>query len=320
MRKRFGYRAIITLVSLIGVVACIIAVAFWTRSYWRKDSISWKYSAAGRLTFESRSGTFAIGHSDPRASYVPETVSWNSYSVEDYKDFPITASRAGFGWYTHAWTETQELHVRYWVLLAFAAFVAAIPWMKWRYSLRMFLLASTVFAVMIGISAASYRQELAQSKSKRKKVEVVYDHGRFSSSVPIRFEAALVHGTEFELLSLDPRQYKATPTNNFYGWMVLGRTEVTDKDVRDRLVAALRGGVNASNEEDSADCFDPRHAIRVKFAAKTFDFLICFECGWIQPYVDSKKMAGFTVKESPQPELDGVLSAAAVELALSPYD
>jgi hypothetical protein len=190
--------------------------------------------------------------------------------------------------------------------------------MQWRYSVRKLLIASTVLALMIGISAASYRREMALKNNQRSKVEVVYDFGKFRADVRPLFVDSLERGTDFQVISLHPMSYKATPENSFHGWMELGRTTVADASARERLVAAFRGGVNTEREDD--DCFEPRHAIRVRFEGQTIDFVICFDCGGVVAYVDSKRKIGFTVGETPQPEFDKTLSAAGVQLAPTAYD
>jgi hypothetical protein len=115
--------------------------------------------------------------------------------------------------------------------------------MNWRYSLRTLLVASTALALMIGISAASYRHERAEQLRQRRKIEVVYDYGKFRSDVPAFLADALEKGTDLELVPLHPMQYKASPANNFHGWMELGRISITDRAARERIVAALRGSV-----------------------------------------------------------------------------
>jgi hypothetical protein len=316
MSRFVGRRSVVYFVSTIGVLSFALSIAIWVRSYWRQDSIFLTYSTTGQVTIDSECGIFSIGHCDPRFRDAPDTFHWFSTSIEDGRSPLLSASQAGFGWYSHGLSDTKELRVRYWVVVLLAVLISAVPWFQWRYSFRTLLIALTALVVMIGFSAASYRQERAAREGSRYKVKVVYDYGKFGNSVDSQVAVALEKGSEFELLSLDSRRYKATPENNFHGWMEYGRTKISDKKVRKQLLAALRGGVNKA-EEFAADCFDPRHGIRVKMGGKIYEFVICFECGWTELYIDGKELEGFTVAESPQPELDGILRSAGVELAPS---
>lgn len=183
--------------------------------------------------------------------------------------------------------------------------------MNRRFSLLTLLIALTWLSIAVGVCATLYRLRSRQAP----RIEVVYDYGKFRTDVPRHLANALERGTDFELVSLHPFQRPTTPTSSFHGWRELGRAPITDQQARNRLIAAFRGGVNAEREDD--DCFEPRHAIRVKHKNETIEFIICFDCGGVIVYVDAKRKSAFTVTETPQPEFDGVLKAAGVELAPS---
>ena len=130
--------------------------------------------------------------------------------------------------------------------------------------------------------------------------------------------AAMGHAGSYELLSLDPTRATTRPAagERFHGWRVLGRTTVGDPAARARLTDALRAGLRG-DDALQATCFNPRHGVRVTDGDKTYELVICFECGNALA-VESARGRSFSVSPSPQPVFDDVLSAAGVPLAKAP--
>jgi hypothetical protein len=303
--------------SAICLLILIAAVSFWIRSYWFADSVNCRYSNTGEFTLFSMNGSFSVGHQDAR--YLGRTRGWHWDVVQlgeltkrelTYKQ--LSASLAGFGWKSQRLYKRNELHVRYWVPIFLTAIVAVIPWMRRRYSIRTLLVATALISLMVGLSAASYQKEIQRRKNSKRKIVVAYDYGLFSRDLRAAYGAALEKGTDFELLSLHPLPYEATPDNNFHGWRVLGKVSIAEESTRKRLVAAFKGGINAA--EEGADCFDPRHGIRVNFDGQVADFVICFDCGNVEVYLGDKKQDGFSTTDTPQPAFDEVLTSEGIEL------
>ena len=134
--------------------------------------------------------------------------------------------------------------------------------------------------------------------------------------IPPDANAALESLPTFELLSLDPLQPEEEGDDRFHAWKVLGRTLITDKQARTKLVAALRKSVPIY-DGPKADCFWPRHGIRVRDALIAYDFVICFECHAADVYANGKRLGGFQTghaKPLPQPIFDQELVRADVPL------
>jgi hypothetical protein len=140
-----------------------------------------------------------------------------------------------------------------------------------------------------------------------------------ADQMPPLAQAALEKTDTFELLSLDPDPEKKTRKDGFHGWKVLGQTLIKDAKVRKDLVAAFKKGVE-ENDGIVADCFIPRHGIRIKHEGKTVDLVICFQCLKVYLYVDGKREKGFLVTRSPQPLFNQVLKSAGVPLPKGPED
>jgi hypothetical protein len=137
------------------------------------------------------------------------------------------------------------------------------------------------------------------------------------NKIPDEARAILEKAEQIELLSLDPARSEEKPKDDFHGWKVLGKAVVKDAEVRKKLVAAFKKGVE-ENKGEVADCFNPRHGIRATHDGKTADFVICFECFQSRVYVGDKKLDGFLNTDSPEAVFDKVLKDEKVPLAEKP--
>jgi hypothetical protein len=136
-----------------------------------------------------------------------------------------------------------------------------------------------------------------------------------AKSLPPLADEALKNGTEFELLSLDPDpDAEKTGSREFCGWKVLGSTVIKDSDTRAELIASIKAGV-AENTGTVADCFYPRHGIKVTINGEIHEFVICFQCYQVNWNVDGNYKERFLITDSPQPTFDRILKDANVPLA-----
>jgi hypothetical protein len=133
--------------------------------------------------------------------------------------------------------------------------------------------------------------------------------------LPARFGAILANADSVELYSIDPfvKHDRKDPAA-LHGWKVLGKTEV-DAETRQKLVAALKKGIEEGDPGKAAFCFIPRHALRVVRARAITDFLICFECGYVEVYSGQKTATKLLFTSTQQPAFDAAITAAKVQLA-----
>ena len=96
----------------------------------------------------------------------------------------------------------------------------------------------------------------------------------------------------------------------------LGSTKVTDNKIREDLVVALERA--ASEMATPYMCFNPRHAIRVKYREATYDVVICFECEQAYAKKGEEMLVEFLVSPRHQDSFDKVLFGAGVPLAERP--
>jgi hypothetical protein len=133
---------------------------------------------------------------------------------------------------------------------------------------------------------------------------------------PRRNRSALTSAESLELFSLDPHTPAADEKDKaqlMYKWPILGSTAISAKDVRTKLIAALKKGI-AENNGDAYKCFWPRHAIRVNHGAIVYDIVICFECHSATIYADGQRTGSFLLTTSPQPTFNDALIKAGIKL------
>ncbi len=121
-----------------------------------------------------------------------------------------------------------------------------------------------------------------------------------TNKIPDSALTALENAEQFELLSLDPDYHgKHRLNEEFQGWRILGSITVKDAEVRNELVTALKKSAQES-KGFIANCFNPRHGVRVSRDGKTNDFVICFECLHVEAFENGKNDTGFPISDSAQ--------------------
>jgi len=98
-------------------------------------------------------------------------------------------------------------------------------------------------------------------------------------------------------------------------WRILGQTELLANQQRQTAITTLAEAIE-NFDGRVARCFEPRHALRVRAARGTYDFVICFACNSVGVWQGEKRVvtAGITGTQEP---LDRILTAAKVPLAKS---
>jgi hypothetical protein len=100
-----------------------------------------------------------------------------------------------------------------------------------------------------------------------------------------------------------------------YGWPVLGEVRIADRDLRRRVVRAVKKDLTSTPREQLL-CFRPRHMLRVVEGGRTIDVLICFQCGNHEVYVDGKPPSSTDSSDkSSQELLNKILTEAGVPLS-----
>jgi hypothetical protein len=141
-------------------------------------------------------------------------------------------------------------------------------------------------------------------------------NGKIDERVPQIAKAALEQGTDLELLSLDyGKDEVGNNVDSYVPRKILGIARLTDTDARKMVLAAFDRALREFDvqEDDAAECFYPRHGLRMQHDGKTFRFDICFECLQLEFYIDGKRQQTI-FHHSAQSLFNAVLSAANLSL------
>ena len=137
-----------TTFSVTCLIACVLLIVLWVRSYWLIDCFDVKlyrwhvFSGSGR-------GRLSVGWQHPHHVYKPG-VYYFPASLIDVEGNPVEFPR-GFSY------SPGTLFMPNWCpTLVFAA-LAAIPWLPWRFSLRTMLIVTTLVAVVLGLVVYALR-------------------------------------------------------------------------------------------------------------------------------------------------------------------
>jgi hypothetical protein len=132
------------------------------------------------------------------------------------------------------------------------------------------------------------------------------------NELPTAAAQALRTAGRVTLYSLEPWESPAAGEETLHQFKVLGRTDL-DRKQSAEASAAFQSAISGWDGLIAA-CFDPRHAIRVRAAGHTYDFLLCYACHVLYVYEDSKLLTSLGASGSAK-ALNGLLSAAQVPLS-----
>jgi hypothetical protein len=138
-------------------IACVLLIALWMRSGMWGDQLGYCYASAQELTCRSINGRLQIdwGYNPFSEADAGEWLAHSLNIDEIYGDdhpevtSPIWAFDIGQGFLSIA--------VPHWSLFVVVVAVGTLPWIRWRFSLRTLLIATTLVAVALGLAAYATR-------------------------------------------------------------------------------------------------------------------------------------------------------------------
>jgi hypothetical protein len=158
MRKSLGYLRIAF--SATCIIACVLLIALWVRSYWWDDSVDGHFtefqlfhvnSIQGQVAFLTfpKSTQVLVSQTDYRGTlkHAPMGLAAGDFRTHSPYEF------AGLGFSRVEPNGGIAVLVPQWFLISLAAILAATPWghWRWRFSLRTLLIATTLIAVVLGM-------------------------------------------------------------------------------------------------------------------------------------------------------------------------
>jgi hypothetical protein len=88
-------------------------------------------------------------------SEYPGVKPWRRISAEAHKWWSTASANGSPPYVSRMWGHFQYnegvLSLPYWFVIAMSAALATVPWLRWRFTLRTLLIATTLVAVMLGL-------------------------------------------------------------------------------------------------------------------------------------------------------------------------
>ena len=146
MKRAFRYLRIVF--SATCLIACMLLIVLWVRSYWIHQSIAFRVGSRhfatgiglGRVWFVSSAnqlGSFRMKVTDAKSLTEAMRQDENGFGL-------LILQAAGPAW--------QIQFPTWWLVVAFAMLAALVaPWTRYRFSLRTLLIATTLVAMVLGL-------------------------------------------------------------------------------------------------------------------------------------------------------------------------
>jgi hypothetical protein len=132
-------------VSSAGLLAFVIGIALWVRSYSTADTLRWN----GSLAVFSRECTITTSYPTAQFAGAP-TWQWKSTSPD------LMGQEIGRqDWHLRLGNNTF-IRFPYRLPVALFVLIAVAPWLHWHFSLRTVLIVTTVIALLLGPSIAKH--------------------------------------------------------------------------------------------------------------------------------------------------------------------
>lgn len=133
---------------------------------------------------------------------------------------------------------------------------------------------------------------------------------------PEAAQALADHPGPVILYSLEPTIRPAPRHRSLDHFTILGKASL-DAAQAEEAIAAFRAAMNAGDDQVLvAACFEPRHAISIRFNGHQFDYLLCYTCGSLEVFRDGKLVSDILASGSPS-ALNALLKAKGLRLSTS---
>jgi hypothetical protein len=133
--------------SVVCAIACVLLIALWVRSYRYQDGVMYNPSPYNSYSVSSAIGAVRIGyHMQSGYDLKQEYGTWKilNYAVDENTE-------TGWGFKRSAWAD-WNLSIPIFVVLTLVATLGLILLQRWSFSLRTLLIATTLVAVVLGLS------------------------------------------------------------------------------------------------------------------------------------------------------------------------
>ena len=138
------------------LIACVLLIVVWGRSYWRLDGVSgtrgihFTYLDTLQGEFHFARIVPASGGSVPWRAFHNPIVETDLQARDDSQKGRHHAFGVGWKVFGNGW----QVAIPLWLPVLICGALTAIPWLRWQFSLRTLLIATTLVAVVLGLIVA----------------------------------------------------------------------------------------------------------------------------------------------------------------------
>jgi hypothetical protein len=136
--------------SVVCGILCLLLILLWVRSYRWTDSINYINSSKASTGLLADSGVVVFVYTDT-IQFKSNGSCWNYFRYEPGGQYDAFDRAL----WSNQWMGTGGFYtLPFWALVTLLAAFAAVPWLsrlRWRFSLRTLLIATTLFATMLGL-------------------------------------------------------------------------------------------------------------------------------------------------------------------------
>jgi hypothetical protein len=132
--------------SVLWGIACVLLIVSWIRSYWSYESFCYR-GPKEAVGVETAWGTTWFYRNSS-----PDRTRGTGWHVSRYEQSPFDKPDAtvfGFDW--HWESDVFWVGLPHWLAATALAALAALPRLRWRFTLRTLLIATTLVAVVLGL-------------------------------------------------------------------------------------------------------------------------------------------------------------------------
>jgi hypothetical protein len=142
------YRKLRIAWSVVFGISCVLLIVLWVRSYGREGMLF-----RGKVCrLQSSNGALSFTYYRPEYYFDPQASAFKSWTGLMVERMPLWLTSRGVNLYRS--NGLFVLRLPYKFLLPFAALVTVVPWMRrlrFHFSLRTMLIATTLVAVVLGL-------------------------------------------------------------------------------------------------------------------------------------------------------------------------
>jgi hypothetical protein len=128
-------------------IACVLLLALWVRSNYRVEQIFVPITRSTYFSAGSMPNAFGFEISNKSPT---DTWAWLSMTAHGWLAIrdPTASPWSGSGFFR---ISTASIVMPYWFGALSLAAIATLPWLRWRFTLRTLLIATTLVAVVLGL-------------------------------------------------------------------------------------------------------------------------------------------------------------------------